>query len=267
MAASTPWKVVWVTGASTGIGQSLALRLASAGAIVAVSARSVDKLGQMAALDSNIRAYPLDVEDPAAVSATVARIERELGPIELAVLNAGIWRMMVVSDFSAARAKESMAINYLGVVNALEPVMKSMAERGRGHLAIVSSVAGYRGMMKGAAYAPTKAALISLVESLYPHLKRHGIDITVICPGFVETPMTAVNTFPMPFLIPVEEAVDRIHEGLAAKKYEIVFPWKMAVLMKTLRILPHKMFFWIVGYAANRAQTIDEPGQKRSAND
>lgn len=267
MAASTPWKVVWITGASTGIGRSLALRLASAGAVVAVSARSADKLGQMAALNANIRAYPLDVEDAGAASETVARIERELGQIDLAVLNAGIWRMMAVSDFSAARAKESMGINYLGVVNALEPVMKSMAERGRGHLAIVSSVAGYRGLLKGAAYAPTKAALISLVESLYPHLKRLGIDITVICPGFVETPMTAVNTFPMPFIIPVEEAVDHIHKGLAAKKYEIVFPWKMAVLMKTLRILPHKVFFWIVGYAADRAQTIDEPGRKSSETD
>lgn len=266
MTASTPWKVVWITGASTGIGRELAQRLASAGAVVAVSARSADKLGQMAALSSNIRAYPLDVEDLDAVRETVARIERELGPIDLAVLNAGIWRMMAVSDFSARRAQESMGVNYIGVVNALEPVMKAMAERGRGHLAIVSSVAGYRGLLKGAAYAPTKAALISLVESLYPHLKRHGIDISVICPGFVETPMTAVNTFPMPFIIPVGEAVDHIHKGLAAKKYEIVFPWKMAVLMKTLRILPNTLFFWIVGYAAERAQTMDEPADKSGKN-
>lgn len=267
MAASTPWKVVWITGASTGIGRELALRLAAGGAVVAVSARSADKLGQMAALNGNIRAFPLDVEDPEAATATVARIERELGPIDLAVLNAGIWRMMAVSDFSAARAKESMGINYLGVVNALEPVMKAMAERGRGHLALVSSVAGYRGLLKGAAYAPTKAALISLAESLYPHLKRHGIDLTVICPGFVETPMTAVNTFPMPFIIPVEQAVDHIHKGLAAKKYEIVFPWKMALLMKTLRILPNKMFFWIVSYAAERAQTTDDPAHKSGEAD
>ena len=262
MAVSTPWKVVWITGASTGIGRELALRLASAGAVVAVSARSADKLAEMAAINGNIRAYPLDVEDPHAATETVALIERELGPIDLAVLNAGIWRMMAVSDFSAARAKESMGINYIGVVNTLEPVMKGMAERGRGHLALVASVAGYRGLLKGAAYAPTKAALISLAESLYPHLKRHGVDMTVICPGFVETPMTAVNTFPMPFIIPVQEAVDHIHKGLAAKKYEIVFPWKMALLMKTLRILPHRVFFWIVGFAADRAQTIDDPSTK-----
>ena len=257
MAVKTPWKVVWITGASTGIGRALALRLATAGAIVAVSARSADKLAEMAALNVNIRVYPLDVEDASAATQVVNRIERDLGPIDLAVLNAGIWRMMAVSDFSAARAKESMGINYIGVVNALEPVMKAMAERGRGHLALVASVAGYRGLLKGAAYSPTKAALISLAESLYPHLLRHGVDITVICPGFVETPMTAVNTFPMPFIIPVEEAVDHIHKGLSARKYEIVFPWKMALLMKTLRIMPNKMFFALVNYAAQRAQTAD----------
>lgn len=263
MAGNTPWKVVWITGASTGIGRELSLRLARDGAVVAVSARSAGKLGELASEHSNIRAYPLDVEDAAAVAATAARIERELGPLDLAVLNAGIWQMMAVSDFSAERAKQSMGVNYFGVVNALEPVMRAMVERGRGHIAMVSSVAGYRGLMKGAAYAPTKAALISLAESLNPHLTHRGVKLTIICPGFVETPMTSVNTFPMPFIVPVSVAAEKIHKGLARGKYEIVFPWRMMLLMKTLRIIPNWLFFRLVNYGAQRAQTLDvEPMQK-----
>jgi NAD(P)-dependent dehydrogenase (short-subunit alcohol dehydrogenase family) len=254
---SCPWSSVWITGASTGIGRELALRLAAMGAVVAVSARSVDKLNELAALSPNIKAYPLDVEDESAVKDTAERIGRDLGPIDLAVLNAGIWRMMSVSDFSAQRAKQSMGVNYFGVINALEPVMKAMAARGQGQIGIVSSVAGYRGVMRGAAYAPTKAALISLVESLNPHALRHGVRLTIICPGFIETPMTAPNTFPMPFIIPVDEAVTKIVNGLRKKKYEIVFPWKMALLMKTLRILPNRLFFALVTHAGDRAQTLD----------
>lgn len=260
MAANTPWKTVWITGASTGIGREIALRLAAAGVVVAVSARSADKLSELSKLNGNVKSYPLDVNDEAAVKETCAKIERELGPIDLAILNAGIWQMMAVSDFSAARAKESMGVNYFGVVNALEPVMKAMVARGRGQIGIVSSVAGYRGLLKGAAYAPSKAALISLTESLYPHAKRRGVDLTIICPGFVETPMTSVNTFPMPFIVPVDQAVTTIINGLARKKYEIVFPWKMALLMKTMRILPHRVFFAIVSYAAERAKTADVGG-------
>ena len=257
MATQCPWKTVWITGASTGIGRELALRLALAGATVAVSARSADKLAELAKLSPNIKIYPLDVTDAASVTATVAGIERDIGPLDLAVLNAGVWHMMAISDFSAARAKESMDVNYFGVIHALEPVLKSMSARGRGQIGIVSSVAGYRGLLKGAAYAPSKAALISLTESLYPHAIRRGIHLTIICPGFVDTPMTVPNKFPMPFIVPVEEAVTKIVNGLARKRYEIIFPWKMAVLMKTLRILPHRVFFALISYAAEKAKTID----------
>ena len=262
MAANSPWKTIWITGASTGIGRELALRLARDGAAVAVSARSADKLAELTKVHTNIRAYPLDVCDVAAVNETAARIERELGPIDLAVLNAGIWQMMTVSDFSVARSRESMNVNYFGVVNALEPVMRAMVARGQGHIAFVSSVAGYRGLMKGAAYAPTKAALISLAESLYPHITHRGVKLTIICPGFVETPMTSVNTFPMPFIISVDDAVTRIHKGLLRGKYEIVFPFRMMLLMKTLRIIPNWLFLRLVAYGAQRAQTLDVEAAK-----
>lgn len=256
---SMPWKTVWITGASSGIGRELALRLAGDNCIVAVSARSVDKLAEMARLHPNIKPYPADVEDAAAMANAFASIERDLGPIDLAVLNAGIWQQMIVSDFSAERAKHSMSVNYNGVLHALEPAMAAFVARGRGHLALVSSVAGYRGLMKGAAYCPTKSALIALAEALYPHLKRKGVDLTLICPGYVKTPMTDANAFPMPFLIPVEQAIDTIVAGLSRRKYEIVFPWRMALLMKTLRIIPNWAFFYLVNIGINKAGTGEDP--------
>ena len=138
--------------------------------------------------------------------------------------------------------------------------MKNMIARGRGHLALVSSVAGYRGLPKGAAYAPTKAALISLAESLYADLKIKGVRMTVINPGFVATPMTERNTFPMPFIVTIDDAVKAIRRGLDSNRFEIVFPTRMAIMMKTLRLLPYRIFFLATGAIAKR-----EPPPKTDA--
>jgi short-subunit dehydrogenase len=130
--------------------------------------------------------------------------------------------------------------------------MRRMIERQHGHIALVSSVAGYRGLPNGAAYAPTKAALISLAESLYADLKLKGVTITTINPGFVATPMTEPNTFPMPFIVSTDEAVRAIRSGLDRGKFEIVFPGRMALMMKTLRVLPYGLYFWATGQISKR---------------
>ncbi len=257
MAISSP-AVVWITGASTGIGRALALSFARDGAKVAVSARSADKLGELAQLSPNIGAYPVDVVDAAAVAATVERISREIGPIDLAVLNAGVWHPMSAANYSLANATDSISVNYVGVINGLAPVMRAMIGRGRGHIALVSSVAGYRGLPKSAAYGPTKAALINLAESLYADLKHKGVTMTVINPGFVKTQMTDVNTFPMPYLVTVDEAVASIRKGLASGQFEIVFPGRMALMMKSMRLLPYRTYFWAM---ARIASGDKPPGQ------
>lgn len=251
-AATSSRKTIWITGASTGIGRELALSYAYDGHRVAVSARSAGKLSELEALSSNITAFPVDVTDTGAVAATVATIESTMGPIDLAILNAGVWHAMTASRYDLGKVKTSMDVNYFGVTNALDPVMKAMIARGRGHLAIVASVAGYRGLPKGAAYAPTKAALISLAESLYADLKIKGVKMTVINPGFIATPMTEANTFPMPFIVSTEMAVKAIRKGLDSGRFEIVFPGRMAVLMKTLRLLPYRIFFLANGAIAKR---------------
>lgn len=247
MAAPLPWQRIWITGASSGIGRELALRLAAEGATVVVSARSADKLAALEGLDKRIKAFALDVTDREKTAGAAAAIEALLGgPIDLAILNAGIWHPMGASNFDAGKSADSMTVNYLSIAYALEGLIPLMKRREAGHLALVASVAGYRGMPRAAAYAPTKAAVISLAEVLKPDLERYGVKVQVINPGFVATPMTAVNEFPMPFIIPVEEAVERIFTGLQKDKFEIAFPRQMVFWMKILRMIRYRQFFRVV---------------------
>jgi short-subunit dehydrogenase len=238
------WNVVWITGASSGIGLELARQLARAGSKVAISARSGDKLTEIAGMEPNLFAYPLDVTDGPATAATVASIEAKLGAIDLAVLNAGTWDPMGARNFSAERAAASMNINYVGLAHGIEAVLPRFLERKAGHLALVSSVAGYRGLPQAAAYAPSKAAVISLAEVLKPEAEKAGVVVSVVNPGFVRTPMTAVNTFPMPFLVEADDAARRIIAGLDKRKFEIAFPWQLVTLLKLARVLPYPAFFW-----------------------
>jgi short-subunit dehydrogenase len=238
------WPAVWVTGASSGIGRELAVQLAARGSAVAASARSEDELAALASGDDLISSYPLDVTGTGPVADTVESIERDLGPIDLAILAAGTWtQVKAAGKFDPDTFRRAMEVNYQGTVNALAALVPRMVARGRGHIAIVASVAGYRGLPKAAAYGPTKAALINLAESIRPELEARGVRISVINPGFVRTPMTDVNTFPMPFLMEPDEAARRIVAGLEAGKYEIAFPIRFVVLMKLLRILPNALFF------------------------
>lgn len=242
-----PWRTVWITGASTGIGRAVALRLAARGVAVAASARSEHDLAALAAESGTIAVYPLDVAETGAVVETVGRIEQDLGGIDLAILSAGTWTQVkpakAIDPEVFARA---MAVNYQGCVNALAALVPRMIARGRGHIAIVASVGGYRGLPKAAAYGPTKAALINLAESIRPEFEARGVRISVINPGFVRTPMTDVNRFPMPFLMEPEEAARRIVAGLEAGRYEIAFPTRFVLMMKVLRILPNAAFFWVM---------------------
>lgn len=249
-------KVVWITGASSGIGRALALRLARAGSTVATSARSTEKLAEAARENVNLRLYPVDVTDAASVSDVVRRIEADLGPIDLAVLNAGVWHPMTASRYDLAKATESMAVNYGGVTNALAHVMPSMITRGRGHIVFIASVAGYRGLPKSAAYAPTKAAIISLAESLYADLKLKGVTISVINPGFIATPMTAENKFPMPYIVSEDFAARAIERAIRRGSFETVFPWQMAIMMKSLRLLPYRVFFFLMSKIARRETPV-----------
>ncbi|MBL8839853.1 MAG: SDR family NAD(P)-dependent oxidoreductase [Alphaproteobacteria bacterium] len=236
--------LTWITGASSGIGRALALRLAREGAPVVASARNAEAL---AALEregaGRIVAWPLDVTDHAAVAAAVAAIEGAHGPIARAILNAGTHVPMSADDFSAATVRALIDINLMGAANALEALLPRMAARRAGHIAVVASLAGYRGLPTAAAYGASKAAVINLCEALKPDCDRLGIKLQLVDPGFVDTPLTRRNDFAMPFLMPVEAASEALARGLASRRFEIVFPRRFAAIMKLMRILPYRLYF------------------------
>lgn len=239
--------VCWITGASSGIGRSLALRMAAHGWTVAVSARRDLELRELAAEapEGRIVPIPLDTTDATSVAAAVARIERDTGPIAIAVLNAGTHIPVHVSGLSIEPFQKLIDVNLMGTVACLVPVAAAMRRRGCGRIAIVASVAGYRGLPTAAAYGMTKAGLINLAESLAPELAKSGVRLQIVNPGFVRTPLTDRNAFPMPFLMAPDAAADALFRGLSSTRFEIVFPLFFAFLMKLFRLLPYPLAFAI----------------------
>ncbi len=240
-------RLAWITGGGTGIGRALAQSLAADGWQVVVSGRRQGPLDETAALNaSNIHPWPLDVSDLAAVRKAVPAIEAQHGPIGLAVLNAGMYSAIKLDTFKAETFADHMQVNYQGVVNCMDPLIPAMRGRKQGHLVLVASVAGYRGLPLASAYGPTKAALINLAESLKYMLEKEGIRISVCNPGFVETPLTENNKFPMPFLMQVDDAALAMKRGICTGKFEIAFPTRFVLLLKFFRCLPYSLYFPII---------------------
>ncbi|MGE0723281.1 MAG: SDR family NAD(P)-dependent oxidoreductase [Alphaproteobacteria bacterium] len=245
--------LVWITGASSGIGRALSIEMARAGWTVAASARGRDGLDRLTADGlGRIHAHPLDVTDPAACLQVVEAIEAAHGPIDVAVLNAGTHRPMGVADFDTDAFSALVDLNLLGTVRSLAPVMARMVGRGRGRIAIVASLAGYRGLPTAAAYGASKAALINMTEAMRPDLARAGVAIQLVNPGFVRTPLTDRNRFPMPFLMDAERAARQFRRGLEGRRFEIVFPRRFAWLLKLMRILPYGLYFRLVGWTTGK---------------
>lgn len=237
-----PWRLVWVTGASTGIGADICKQLAAEGVVVAASARNAEALN---ALGKGIHAFPLDVSDEKAVADTFEAIEAAYGPIDLIIAGAGTYTPASAADFRPEMFRRMYEVNYLGVINVLAAALPKFRARRSGHLSWIASVSGYRGLPKAAAYGPTKAALINLAESLKPELDRDGVKVSVINPGFVRTPMTAVNDFEMPFLMEPADAARATIAGLAKGKFEVAYPTPFVAILKFGRLLPYGIFFWI----------------------
>ncbi len=235
--------VAWVTGGSSGIGRALALRLARAGWAMIVSAPPAKELEEVVAADParRIHALPLDVTDEGAVAAAAGAIEQRHGPVALAILNAGIYREVSPANFSVADFRASIDVNIMGVVHCLGALLPFMRKRRLGQIAITASVIGYHGRLLGSAYGPTKAALINMAEALVLELERDGICLQICNAGFVATPLTANNRFPMPFLLSAEQAGEAYFRGLQGGRFEIAFPRSAVWRMKLLRALPYAL--------------------------
>jgi NADP-dependent 3-hydroxy acid dehydrogenase YdfG len=233
----------WVTGASAGIGRAVTLLLVDRGWTVHATARDPEALAALAAeRPGKIIPAPGDVTDRDAMAAIVAGIEAD-APLALALLNAGIYLPMSAQEFDAGKAAQTFAVNLTGVANGLDPVMKAMIARGKGHVALTASVAGFGGLPNAAAYSATKAGLIAMAESLALDLIDLGVRISVINPGFVATEATSVNGFEMPFVMQPDDAARRIVEGLARPGFEITFPRRFALFLRALHWLPNQLYF------------------------
>jgi len=241
-------RTAWVTGAGKGLGRALALRLARENWTVHVSARTSDDLEALAkeaaSLSGQIHPKPLDISDADACADTLQTIISE-GPIGLIVLNAGTHIPTPAKDFRLDDVNTLIDVNLRGTTNCLAPAMQAMRNQGFGKIGVVASVAGYKGLPSAAAYSATKAGIIALCESLYPELKAEGVSLSVINPGFVRTPLTDKNDFPMPFLMEVDDAVACIIKGLSGDAFEIAFPTRFVMILKLLRLLPDWVYFRI----------------------
>ena len=182
----------------------------------------------------------------------VELVEREHGPVALAFLNVGTYFPDSDDDIGGDGFRKTFAVNLDGTVNLIGPLVRAMKKRGRGQIAVNASVAGYGGLPQSIAYSASKSALIAMCEALKFDLDRLGITIQLVCPGFVKTPLTDKNDFPMPFLISVEEAGQRIVDGFQHGGFEIAFPKRMAWMLKLINMLPYPVYFWLVGKSTGR---------------
>ena len=242
-------KIVWITGASSGIGRAIALKMASEGWTVAATARSVEKLNELVetskTLPGVIYSFPADVTEKHSIYAKLDKIETEHGVIDLAILNAGTYIADNAETANTENISALMKLNFFGTINCLHPLVNRMRSRGEGAIAVVSSLAGYVGLPGATAYGASKAALISLTESLRPELSSHGIKLQLINPGFIKTPLTDLNDFPMPFLMEADDAACVIYKGLQSQCFEISFPLIFSIIMKVIKLLPYKILFFV----------------------
>jgi short-subunit dehydrogenase len=239
VAQQFPWKLAWITGASGAICGEVARRLASAGVTIAATSRSPDKLQALAAASDKIRAYPADVLAPQELKACVAKIESELGPIDLALLGAGMYAPFDIRNIDLDGFHRTMAVNVDGVINGIAAVLPSMLARKSGQIAIMGSLFGYAGWPGNGSYGASKAALINLAESLKLELAGTGVDLTIINPGFVDTPLNAsYDPNKKLYVMSKERCARKILEKLGRRPYEIAFPPQVEIFLKTMRSLP-----------------------------
>ena len=233
---------VWLVGASSGIGLALAELLHAQGASVILSARKREALEAFVQSHPGSIALPLDVTDHAAV-VQAAQVALAEGPLDMVCFCAGYYQAMRATAIDLPDLLRHHNVNTVGALHVLDAVMPALLARGRGHISLISSVAGFRGLPNSLAYGPTKAALINLAETLYLDLHDHGLGVSLINPGFVDTPLTAQNEFHMPALITPEQAAQAIVQGWSNGDFEIHFPKRFTRILKFLRLLPYTLYF------------------------
>ena len=240
-------KVIWITGASSGIGKALAIKFAKEGWKVAISARRENLLNEIAKTYNDIFPYPLDVTDSKKCELVFNSIKEKFKNVDISVFSTGIHDPKSEKSLDLNKVRQIMEVNFFGTINSVNAVYKYYKERKSGQISIVSSVAGYRGLPAGGAYCASKSALTSFTESLNFDMKRKNVRVSLISPGFIKTPMTDQNDFPMTMIKTPEFAAEEIYKGLVKKNaFEIHFPKSFTFIMKILQILPNWAYFKLV---------------------
>jgi len=240
-------KTIWITGASSGIGKALAIKFSKEGWNVAISARRENLLEEIAKSNNNIYPFPLDVTNSEKCKSIFESVIKKTGEINISVFCAGIHDPKSEKKLNIEKIRKIMEVNFFGTVNSINAIYDYYKEKKSGQISIVSSVAGYRGLPAAGAYCASKSALSSFAESLYFDLKRFNVRVSLVNPGFIKTPMTDQNDFPMPMMKSAEFAAEQMFKGLTQKKaFEIHFPVAFTSMMKVLKVIPNGLYFKIV---------------------
>ena len=240
-------KTIWITGASSGIGKSLALKFANEGWQVAASARREDLLNQLSESNQNISPFPLDVTSRENCEKIFEKIKNKFENIDTCFFSTGTWDPKKEKEINIDQMKKVMEVNFFGTLNCIKAVEMYFKEKKNGNISIVSSIAGYRGLPNSTGYGASKAALNNLAESLYFDFGRYNVRVSLISPGFIKTPMTDKNQFKMPFLKTPEFAAEKIYNGLInGSSFEIDFPKELTLILKFLKILPDSVYFKLI---------------------
>ena len=241
-------KTIWITGGSTGIGKALAIKFASKGWNVAISARRESLLKEISDENENIHGFPLDVTDKLKCKEVFQQIKDKFQEIDICFFSTGTWNPKKEKDIDVEQIEEVFKVNFFGTLNSIKAVEEHFKNKNNGIITIVSSIAGYRGLPNSTGYGPSKSALNNLAESLYFDFKRYNVRVCLVSPGFIKTPMTDKNDFKMPFLKTTEYAAEKIYDGLINKNvFEIHFPKSLTLILKLFSFLPSKIYFGLVG--------------------
>ena len=246
-------KIIWITGASSGIGKALAIKFAENGWIVAASARRKNLLNELNQINPNIYPFPLDVTEIENCKLVAKKIIDQFNNIDICVFGTGMHDPKSEKRFNLDKIREIMEVNYFGTMNSINSIYEYFSEKKNGQISIISSVAGYRGLPAAGAYCASKAALTSFAESLNFDMQMKNVRVSLISPGFIKTPMTDQNDFPMPMIKSPEFAANEIFKGLTSKKsFEIHFPKAFTYFLKFLQILPSNIYFKLVAKGMKR---------------
>ena len=245
-------KTIWITGASSGIGKASAIKFADEGWKVLISARRAELLNELSK-NENIFSYPLDVTNMAQTKEVFSKIINDHENIDLCLFSSGTYERKSEKELIVENIKHVMEVNFIGVINCVSAVEKFYKTKQNGHVAIVSSPVGYRGLPKSSGYTPSKAALNNFTQGIYFDFKKFNVKVTLITPGFIKTALTDKNEFKMPFLKSTEYAADEIYNGLIKKNnFEIIFPNQIKLIYKIIQILPNKIYNYLISKYVNR---------------